>query len=283
MGKYSFSVVSVVAMICDTIIPAVVPAEYLAWMRWRIAILLFALIAIGGVVAQAIFARREERKRDKKDEDRDIREAETSRKIDELHKRSESSPSPLPVASVATTAPPAQPSDPEFEGELRRIFTFPRTAVGYQMYVELWKLTHSTDEPTIDTDVLVNMYVVNRSSVTKYIKDVTGSVEVGGIRRSMERVDHFHLQMKGTAMDYGLDGDEETQPLKPLITTFPMKVEPGEPLDGWIRFMLRDINPEKINADSWQFAIVDSLGNDHPITSTSAEPKKGQIAFMRQR
>jgi hypothetical protein len=161
--------------------------------------------------------------------------------------------------------------------------------IPYKLLQEVWHLSKHSDEPKVDCDILVAMYVVNVSPSIQFIRDVAASVEVEGERKDMERQDDFRLRFREDESDdleYGFELEEnQNDPisLTPLLPELPCELPPNKPLEGWVRFILRSVAPKKVDSNTWQFAVVDSLGNQHFITKTSSKPKKGEIGFRRRR
>lgn len=174
-----------------------------------------------------------------------------------------------------------------FDGEIYRIFSYPRTGLDFEMFKKARRAGGAIGDPVVDCDVLACFYIVNRSAETSYMRSIFGSVEVDGIRKTMERQDDFRLQHAfAGSVEYGWDlnpGDasKDPAPLKPLASAWPYEMQSQKPVDGWVRFLLRDINPDKINSNTWQFAVVDSLDRHHPITKTNDSKKDGEIALRR--
>lgn len=141
-------------------------------------------------------------------------------------------------------------------------------------------------EPKVDCDVLVSMYLVNASPSTRYIRELTASVEVDGKRTNLEPRSDFFLNpedddRKPQDMEYVFraEAGKEGAPLQKLFPVMPCEAVPQRPFEGWIRYIIRDVVPEKINSNTWYFIIVDSMGNQQFITKTSQTPKIGEITM----
>jgi hypothetical protein len=141
-------------------------------------------------------------------------------------------------------------------------------------------------EATVDCDVLVEMYLVNRSSQQKYVREVHLSAEVDGVRTQFAmQPDMRAKDINEKKYEYGLeisrDFYAEPDRLKPLLAETPLSLAPQQPTEGWVRFMAKDINPDKINKESWQVVAVDSLGAEYPITRISSRPLRGTVGLRR--
>lgn len=286
-GKNLLTLVGAVAVFGETLIALLVPADHLGWLRWRVAVILIAAIGISALVWQTL-------KQSCEDHDRDIREQERDAKIhgiEEHVKRIAAGTNSLPV-SVESESPKLATlpkADSVFDGELQRIFVYPRTGiVPLQLLQEIRRAAGRVDETKVDSDLLAKFYIVNCTDSVHYIRDITGSVEVTGVRKQFIRQGGFTAPVFNESVEYGWDENEDNAerptPLPALLPQVPLKLEAREPIHGWVRFLLADVNPDAINAQTWQFTIVDSLGNEYPITKTaSAEsvPKKGTIGLRR--
>jgi hypothetical protein len=287
--KNLHSVVQVGALVGLSVIPLFVESSHLGWHRWQFAIVGLAVLGIGAVIRQAILQSREDEKREVREKDRDARE--TNR--DALLERLAESIKNAVLPPITETAPVRLAEEDtkkvqEIDSELRRIFIYPRIGVSYQLFREVWKASgHHSENPKVDCDILVLMCIVNTSSQTKYIQDITASVIESGARKSLERQGGFQLEILGKDMEYGFENEghrdsEEPDPLTPLLDRTPVQLSPQQLIEGWVRFILKDADPENIDSDSWTFAIIDSLEHEFPIKRTSDKPKKGEIALRRR-
>jgi len=92
-------------------------------------------------------------------------------------------PTPIPSEPLKLVA--EAKADEIFDGELQRVFIYPRIGIPYKMLQEAWQTTKHTDAPKVDCDILLAAYVVNVSASTQYVRDFTASVEVGGERKNL--------------------------------------------------------------------------------------------------
>lgn len=195
---------------------------------------------------------------------------------------------PTPIESEPPKLTADAKPDTILDGELHRVFICPRMGIPYKMLQEIWQLSKHSDEPKVDCDILIAMYVVNVSASVQYIRDVTASVEVEGERKDMERQDDFRLRFRDESddLEYGFELEEDHNDpisLTPLLPQLPCELPPNKPLEGWVRFILRSVAPGKVDPNTWQFSVVDSRGKQHFIMKTSSKPKKGEIGFRRVR
>ena len=118
--------------------------------------------------------------------------------------------------------------------------------------------------------------------------------EIGGRSRvALERKNDFHaLTLNGTDYEYALArggskfdrGEKDALPsLAAALNKAVMK--PREPLEGWVRFEIKGILPPKLadNRSTYQVVVVDSQGNDYPITKASTLKREGEIGIRQQR
>ena len=275
--------VCVVVLAC---IPLFVPAEHLAWLRWQIVTAIAAFLALVTLIIQAAIQSREDNQRERRDTERDKQLTRLQETLEKILPRP-----PVSANDVSSDAPPKMDGTQEeltaardFDAELQRIFIYPRIGVPYQLFKEIWRTSHP-ENPKVDCDIIAAFYIVNRSSATQYVREIAASVEVDGKRVEMERQTDFRLNMDGIDVEYGLElnGDEDPATLPLLLPHVPYELPPLKPLDGWIRFIVKAIDPEKVDSNTWRFAIVDSLGHEHPVTKTSPKPKIGEIGLRKYR
>ena len=137
---------------------------------------------------------------------------------------------------------------------------------------------------TIDIDILAEMYIVNTSSETQYIRDFLGSVEIDGVRRSLVREkDFLAFDVLDKHYEYCLDPNPEetsitldarSEALTPLFANFPTSLEPKEAAEGWVRFLLGDTDPHKLEENrTYNFTLKDTLGTEYAI-SRAADPQR---------
>ncbi|HEV2385680.1 MAG TPA: hypothetical protein VGS20_00345 [Candidatus Acidoferrales bacterium] len=288
------SVIAGVCVVGLAIIPLTVSADHLSWVRWEMVICLAAGLAVAALIVQACLQSAEDARREQREQQRDKREHEGDGRIqgilDAVQKGSKSPGVPTLLVAEPAKLAEEQKADKIFDGELQRIFMYERTGlVPYKMLQEIFQISGRTDEPTVDCDILVSIYLVNASSSIQYIKELTASVEVNGRRVGLERRNDFRLKSDeedDDGLEYGfesLSGKSDPEPLRELLTSLPCELLPNKPLEGWIRYTLKQVVPPKIDSNSWKFAIVDSLGNQHFLTKTSDAPKKGEIGLRRCR
>jgi hypothetical protein len=182
-------------------------------------------------------------------------------------------PPALPV-SVGSTGPAVPELDAKFDGELYRIVSAPKgpfALVTRQLVVGMGR------EFAIDIDILVEIYLVNVSPEPQYIRDFHATVEIGGRRVELIRQRDFDAwELDGSEFEYCLDSapDEpaalvqrRAEALVPLFPEMPIELSPRRPLEGWVRFLLEEADPEELeNNRTYTFTLVDSLGGEHPIT-----------------
>jgi hypothetical protein len=188
--------------------------------------------------------------------------------------------------------PPAKPQ--KFEGEIYRVVTAPKNAFA-GMTQQLLKGMGRAADFMLDIDILVEFYIVNVSSETQYIRDLAGSVEIDGHRVQLTREADFDAwEVNHDEYEYCLDPEPDgnkfdlparATPLNPLFASgLPTTLEPRKPLDGWVRFLLRETNPDKLEGNqTYQFILKDSLGEELNITRASSEKRITKISTRSKR
>lgn len=176
-----------------------------------------------------------------------------------------------------------------FDAELYRIATSPKNAFA--------GLTGQIIEGmgkkfVIDADVLVDMYVVNVSANTQYIKDFTATVEIDGQRVDLIRQKDFYAyDVNETDYEYCLDPkpdegafqlEARAEALVPLFSSMPMAIEPRQPLKGWVHFLLPKVELKRLEENrSYIFTLTDSFGRQHPITRSVRVTTDSRIKTRR--
>jgi hypothetical protein len=268
-------------IICGVIIAtiaAVVPAPSLGLSPWKWIILVCAVLGIGAAIV-LIFKQ--------SSEDRDL-----GKKIDRLlADRGLSPETPLPaptlVPLVSPLAPALPPPAPNIDGEVYRLVTSPRS-VAWPIVRDVFRLQGRPDDAVVDTDILVEMYLVNRDAVKKrYVRDIRLSAEVNSQRVEFKRQDNLWADdFNDVEFEYGLkegQGDD-VEPIKQLSDVFPLPLAPEQPVEGWLRFMAKEINADKITQGTVTLTITDSLGNEYPITKAATDrERRGEIGLRRRR
>jgi hypothetical protein len=177
-----------------------------------------------------------------------------------------------------------QPSD-LIDAEIYHVAVSPRN-IAYPLIRDAYRIAGHPENATIDCDVLVKLYIVNKANSTKFIRDFSASVHIGADEVILERKDDLHADdFDGKPFDYGIRLDKSSQVIEIpyLYKALPFALEPQEPVDGWLRFVAKDILPDSIDNNTWKFAIKDSVGKDHPITKVSTAKHHGEIGVRRLR
>jgi hypothetical protein len=149
-------------------------------------------------------------------------------------------------------------------------------------------------EFAIDVDVMVELYIVNVSDRTHYVRDIEASVEVDGIRMPMHRQTDFDaFGLNGTDYEYCLDPtptenkllvSDRAETIKELAPGLPVALESRKPLEGWVHFVLKEVNPKKVEKNqTFQFLIVDSMGRRHPVSRPTGKPRFSEVAVRPKR
>lgn len=179
---------------------------------------------------------------------------------------------------------------PAIDGEIYRVATAPKTPF-FSAVESLFEVMGHPEQATIDHDILMELYLVNKSKETRYIREVLASVEIDGKKVSLQRKNDFHaFECNGDDYEYALNmggskfdrGEKQALPnLAAALNKTPMK--PGEPLEGWLRFELKGVLREKIEDNrTYEVVIVDSGGKDYTITKASTLKREGEVDVRRQ-
>ena len=192
----------------------------------------------------------------------------------------------LPKDSAQTTQ-----SSSVFDGELYRIVTAPKNAFA-DMTRQIIESMHK--QFAIDVDVLIELYLVNISSEKQYIRDFQVSVEIDGRRTALIWEMNFDAwEVNDVDYEYCLDPtpdepslllDSRAETLEPIFSSLPIELAPRQPLRGWAHFLLRDVDPKKLeNNQTYAFAVIDSLGVEHPITRAAKPQTDSKVSARRKR
>lgn len=195
----------------------------------------------------------------------------------------------IPEQSQALATVPVRlgESRPEIDGEVYRLVKSPRV-MSWELFRDIHKVAGKGAEPLVDTDILVEMYLVNRhADKSRYIRDFWLSAEIGGKRVQFKRQDD--LSTHDDKYDYGLHIEgappaKDAEPLKRLYQVLPMALAPEQPTEGWVRFMASAVNPELITDGTICLTVVDSVGKEYSIKRVSKErERRGEIGLRRVR
>jgi hypothetical protein len=279
--KNFLAIIIGVCVVGLAVIPLKVSPDHLGWHRWQFGIYFLSIVGIGAIFLQALLQSVEDHNRISMDAKRDASMEEMRQLLGKIAENA----GPVAISSDPPTDLANTNSDTEFDGELQRIFSYPRLSIDFRLYRDVWKAAGHQGEPKVDVDILVLMYVVNTSGSTHYVRDLIGSVEVDGVRNKMIRQDDFKAPVFNQTVEYGWEVEQDTMgepdALKPLFAHLPDQLEPRAPAEGWVRFLLPAADYDKINSNTWQFSILDSVGKEHLITKVKEVKKKGEIALRR--
>ena len=177
-------------------------------------------------------------------------------------------------------------NSPGIDGEIYRLALSPRT-MSWEFLREIYRVQGRPEDATIDCDILLDVYLVNPSkNETQYVKDLRLSVDVNGKQVDAERQNDLRgIDISGKKYEYGLQMGKESgpaEPITPLFSSLPFALSPLQAVKGWVRFTAKDINADKVTANSWKLRVVDSLDVEHAITKVGdGSGKKGEIALRR--
>jgi hypothetical protein len=158
---------------------------------------------------------------------------------------------------------------------------------------EIFAMTNRADQFAIDADVLLEMYAVNTSNEKRFIRDFVGTVEVDGKAVQLQResdffawefADHKYYYCLSMGTKDGQWDRSDLRPLKEAFDSFPKELDPRQPLEGWVHFVAKNVDPEKLsNNNTYRFSFIDSLGSEIPIVKASAEKRDGEVTVQIRR
>jgi hypothetical protein len=263
-----------VCVVLLTLITILVPLEQLATTPWRWVVIGLGALAIVGLALQMLKQSRED--------------VDLSGKVDAILAARGMSPEMLTPTLTPTppTASDVLPKTPDIDGEVYRLVTSPRS-VAWPIVRDVFKLQGRADDAAVDTDILVEMYLVNRdSSKTRYVREIQLSAEVNGKRTEFKRQDNLWADdFNDTKFEYGLKEQQgaEVAPINQLSNKFPLRLEPEQPVEGRIRFMAKEINADKVADGTLLLTVIDSVGNEHPIIKAATDrQRRGEIGLRRR-
>jgi hypothetical protein len=269
-AKNVLTLVGALAVLGETLISLLVPLDHLVWIRWKAGVIVIAGVGIGSLIWQTFRQSREDDERDDRERKRD----ENLRTI--VGAIGVGAESEVPrLAAVPKT-------DAVFDAEVQRIFVYAHKA----LQLPVTQLMEELRPAAGPADVLVRFYVVNCADAVHYIRDIAGSVEANGVPHQFSRQEGFTAPVFRGTVEYGWDPQEDRSawpvPLPPLLPELPFQLDPRQPITGWVRFALPDVDTEAIDPKTWKFSIIDSLGKEHAITKTAQSvSKKGTIGLRK--
>lgn len=289
--KNGLPLVAGVSVVLLAIIPLNVEPTHLAWMRWQVSIYALMGVAVVSLFGQALILSKEDRERDQRDRSRDQRQNNIESQLAELNRQLRAGAPKLAITEnpvkleAPPTPPPAQQSQPDIDGEVHRLAMSPRSA-SWPIVKDVFRLQGRPEEAVVDTDILIDMYLVNQNlTSTQYIKALRLSAEVDGVQVNFEyQHDLLAEPFADHNFEYALEveGEEEPQPLKQLFDRLPAALEPQQPAEGWVRFMAKGINADKVTDGTVILTVVNSLGKEFVISRASTDrPRNGEIALRR--
>jgi len=199
-----------------------------------------------------------------------------------------------PSSSTAESAVHLKPSPlgvttAKFDGEVYRIVTAPKGAFAGMtgQLMEMWGQKFA-----IDIDVLVEMYLVNVSPETQYIKDFRASVEIDGKRTDLDRKNDFYAwEVDGVDYEYCLDPkpkesafllESRAETLVAAFPSMPIELAPRQPLRGWVHFLLSETDPKKLeNNQTYSFRLTDSFGQEYSITRAARLQTESRVSARK--
>jgi hypothetical protein len=270
--KNACGLVAGVCIVILAVVTILIPAETLAAVPWRRTVFGLAVLAVITLAAQMVRQSHEDQN--------------VGKMLQALLGQRGMPPAGEILPQRELGPPEVKHALGDIDGELYRIVMSPRT-FAWELIRDIFRMKGRPDDASVDCDILMEMYLVNRSKTeTRYVRDIRLSVEVKGKRIELERQDDLlGMEFNGQQFEYGMKQTPEgqTDPMKPLYSTLPIALLPEQPIQGWVRFLASDINPENIDDKTWVIVAVDSVGTEHPITKAASGKRKGEIALRRLR
>jgi hypothetical protein len=278
--KNGCGLVTGISVVTLAVVTVFVPPERLSSAPWKCVVVVLGLVAILALALQMVRQSRED--------------GELTEKVDTLLADRGVPPTPPSQERLEPTGAPARPEPQEnsgtqdITGELYRAATAPRT-ISWELVRDVFAMSGHPEKARVDCDVLLEMNLVNTSKQTKYVRDIQASVEIDGVRATLERMPDLRAQdIKNEKYEYALDGESKDfyaaeEAMKPLMAQSPATLVPEQPIEGWTRFMARAINPDKINSATWCVTVVDSTGGQYPIVKVAPRPNRGEVTLRRLR
>ena len=173
---------------------------------------------------------------------------------------------------------------PEIEGEIYRVVTGGKSKYAGEVRTFYKAITNDADF-AIDVDILIEMYAVNTTKEKRFIRGFTFTVEVDGkVLPLIVQKDFYAYELDGVDYEYCLNlssnklDRSKLENLKPLYPSLPVELEAYKPLEGWVHFVVKGVDPEKLRDNrSYKLFMVDSLSNEHPIAKAVTEQREGTV------
>jgi hypothetical protein len=186
-------------------------------------------------------------------------------------------------------AQPAQ-SASAFDGEVYRIVTAPKHAFA-EITRQIFESMHR--DFAVEVDVLIELYLVNTSAEKQYIRDFQVTIEIDGSRRALTWEKGFDAwEVNDASYEYCLDPkpdeasmlvDSRAEALEPIFSSLPVELGPRQPLKGWAHFLLKNVDPKKLEQNqTFAFTVFDSLGKEHPITRAAQLKTSSTVSTRRK-
>jgi hypothetical protein len=283
--KNGFTVVASFCIVGLTVIPLFVPADQLAMVRWKAAVVCLMVLALVSLLAQSLIQSREDHLREAKDQERDKRQDSLDSQMAQLVTQLKSGAPKPTTESLALEAPTTKAEEAHIDGEIYRLVMSPRS-IAWPLVRDMFRIQGRPDEAVVDTDILVEMYLVNQDAdKTRYVREIWLSAEVNGHRVEFKRQDDLQAEdFNDKEFEYGLKDTQvpDVQPIHQLANKFPLALSPGQPVEGWVRFTAKEINADKIAQGTVTVTVVDSLGKEYPINKVTANrERRGEIGLRR--
>jgi hypothetical protein len=272
-AKNSLYATAGIAMLLEAVIPFIVSADDLKTTRWHWIVVVIAVVGGLALIVQVLLQSRDDYKRDEQ--------------FDQILKRAESGQAErADIAETKIDLPSAPLEAKSVDSEIYRVVTGAKHAVA-GMVRELYQMQNRLDEFKMDADILIELYAVNTSGKRLFLRNFTGAVELDGKSHPMIRQNDFYAwDFSNSKYEYCLNMKEDGHTLDrsslvtltPAISSLPLELEDRKPIEGWVHFVVKDVDPETLSKNgNYKFTFVDSLGAEIPMTKASTTKRRGEV------
>jgi hypothetical protein len=181
------------------------------------------------------------------------------------------------------------------DAEVYRIAIGPKAeAMVAKLTRDLYVIGEKVENFGLDVDILAEIYIVNQANHKQFVREIEASVEIDGKRLALVRQSNFlAYEFGGQQYEYCLNKSlkdnqfdrSELETLQPIFTSSLIALEARQPAEGWVHFLIKNVDPEKLNGNrTYKFSITDSVGREHPILKANMAKREGEVsvrAFRR--
>ncbi len=269
-----------VCVVLLAVIPLFVPADHLGWLRWKTAIVALAAGAIVALFFQIAIQSHEDHQREAKEKQRDERDQRLETFLAKY--------TPTPPVQIQSPLAAATDTEDELYIELYQpTFVYPKVGdLAFKLLEGKYLASGKKAEDAVtECDFVVELYIVNKSAKKVHVREFAAWMEIAGEWRKLHLDDDFQVDdLWAGSVEYGLETKntgiaEEPVELPRLVAKRNAEIRPGEPIEGWLKFTVPDINPNR--EYPIRIAVIDSIGKEHYVDK--AVKKERQIGLRRVR